>query len=802
LELNQRAPKDLYGDPVPSGTIARLGTRGFRHGHEVNSLVFSADGNKLASLAEFSATIALWEVPTGKEISRLEVPGTRITSIAWSPDSRRLASCSQNGTIQIWDASGKRRQPLLEIPDSGVECVAFSPDGRTLASGGTEVQFWDPLTGKHLRALEVRSGWNSRAYVSAIVFSPDGESLAATTSDKVISVWSILSARRIHRFPNPSQRAPKFIDDGKILAGVGRIDLVFWDMASGKEALRLGHQYASGNPSSDTRTAILAVSPDGRTFATAGTGLSIAFWDTRTQRQIREARGPNGPVLSLAYSPDGETLASGNSNGTICLWGVRSAAQLSPARGHQCPISSIAISPTGELLASGSLDHSIRIWDVRTTKQTRRLDGHLGPVASVAFSPDGQLLGSADHDGRILLWEIATRHSRELGRHQMEAAILAFSPDGKTLASGGRDRTIRIWDIQTGSELVRIQGKGTAGWVHALAFSPDGKLLASGGTDKIIYLWEPATGKKLGELRSDDFIFSLAFLPDSQRIVAGSFRNLRLWDVSTRSQIHSFKGHDYAVTKLVLSQDGKMLASIGDDFKILLWEVATGKTIRRIDGMNVRSVAFSPNVETLACGGDGDFAILIWDLTGLLQDGRIPAIEPTPSELAALWDDLQSIDAGLAHRSLWKLVAGGPTTVKFIRGRLSPINPVPKDRLDLLTASLDSADFAVRKKATDELERLGRTAQPILAQLVASQTSPEVRRQVQRLLDKLDPIAPEPLRAARAVTLLERLGTPEATALLEKLAQGAPGAWLTEDARASVKRLEKRAKSPQRQGTD
>ena len=73
---------------------------------------------------------------------------------------------------------------------------------------------------------------------------------------------------------------------------------------------------------------------------------------------------------------------------------------------------------------------------------------------------------------------------------------------------------------------------------------------------------------------------------------------------------------------------------------------------------------------------------------------------------------------------------------------------------------------------------------------------------MQRLLDKLDPIAPEPLRAARAVTLLERLGTPEATALLEKLAQGAPGAWLTEDARASVKRLEKRAKSPQRQGTD
>ena len=104
-----------------------------------------------------------------------------------------------------------------------------------------------------------------------------------------------------------------------------------------------------------------------------------------------------------------------------------------------------------------------------------------------------------------------------------------------------------------------------------------------------------------------------------------------------------------------------------------------------------------------------------------------------------------------------------------------------------LTASLDS----VREKAAGELERWGERAVPALRRALVGGPSPEARRQIERLLGRLDgPVtAPEALRAVRAVEVLEQAGTPEARRVLEALAGGAPEARLTREAKASLGRL-------------
>jgi hypothetical protein len=92
------------------------------------------------------------------------------------------------------------------------------------------------------------------------------------------------------------------------------------------------------------------------------------------------------------------------------------------------------------------------------------------------------------------------------------------------------------------------------------------------------------------------------------------------------------------------------------------------------------------------------------------------------------------------------------------------------------------------------LERLGELAEAPLRKALQGRPSPEVRRRVETLLAKLEgPVtAPERLREARAVAVLEHIATPEAVHALERLSRGAPEARLTREAEAALQRLARR----------
>jgi hypothetical protein len=113
--------------------------------------------------------------------------------------------------------------------------------------------------------------------------------------------------------------------------------------------------------------------------------------------------------------------------------------------------------------------------------------------------------------------------------------------------------------------------------------------------------------------------------------------------------------------------------------------------------------------------------------------------------------------------------------------------------LEQFLADLDSDRFAVRQRAGEELEKFGELAGPAFEKVLAGRPSAEVRRQVEKLAARCAPAGtPERLRALRAVEVLEYVGTAEARRLLETLAEGAPEARLTREAKASLERLSRR----------
>ncbi len=331
-----------------------------------------------------------------------------------------------------------------------------------------------------------------------------------------------------------------------------------------------------------------------------------------------------GPVDAVAYSPDGRQFASGDLGGQLIVRDLESGAEVFRAKQGQY-VHAVAYSPDGKLLATGSSDHQIRIVNAATGELEKTLKGHTDGVVSVAFSPDGKQLLSGSFDETAILWDLATEAPLQtLKGHSWWVWKARFSPDGDRIVTASQDGKAIVW--QRAGSLEQGAGNTSAsltpssllpapslyskltefaghdGPVYAAAFSPDGKLIATGGYDKLVMVWNP------DEVQPVD----VGKLLDGQPKPKANY--LRLM------------GHDGPVRSVAFSPNGQLVASGGDDNAIRLWNIATGEVsqVLRGHGNAVCSVAFSPSGEFVLSGGKEkkDNQVRLWDLAGY-QESRV-----------------------------------------------------------------------------------------------------------------------------------------------------------------------------------
>jgi len=501
-------------------------------------------------------------------------------------------------------------------------------------------------------------------------------------------------------------------------------------------------------------------------------------------------------------SKDGKMVAASSGN-CIYLWDVSTGKQLHAGHGHATQVSRVAFSGDGRYLISGA-SNSLRVWDLSTGKElhsTRPPGGY--SMSFFSLSDDGKVARWVGYDRAVYQWKVGVaRDAVKLTNprtNNISYSYQAVSPDGKWMVGiNYNDRKARLIDLvgtKSDKELITLP----QAYSNNLTFSPDGKRVAIGSSDRSITVFDVPSGEQIkkvaGEANPNGYYYgspTVYFSNDSRGLLTfdqnGEGKLLEVLTGSARLVMPRDQPGGYSSPNaIVWSRDNRLVARSSYDGTVTVMDAMTGKELmRRQTGQGaVSGLAFSKDGRKLATGG-ANTTVMVWDVPAPSR----PTLGGSLDEKTA-WRDLEDADAGKAYRAMAFLYSAPNTTIKLFKANLKPRQPANPSRIVQLIKDLDDDKYMTREKASDELGELGVLAEEALKK-ASKGDSLEVRRRAQDLLRRLKGgtgVAPERLRAYRAVEVLEMIGTPAAKDVLKEVLKSKVDKALEESVKETLARL-------------
>ena len=658
------------------------------HDAFVYSGAFSPDGRQVLT-SSLDGTMRLWDVEYGRELKKwqAEKDWDTVDDLAWASDGRHalLASTGYRGVtkVTLWDVEAWK--PVWTRHGTGATSVAFRPRDQRPLYGAWDGRlcYYRDLEGTIADQFEEPSGRPFRR----VAFSPNGRRAVCTagSEETVVGVWNLEEGDEygtVTLLPHEHVRQAIFFpdDNNRVLSGGWDRTLRIWDMA-GREPVQIIR-----TPEPITAIAIL---PDNRRAVTAGANGRIRLWDLAKGAQVHELGGHEGEVTAIDVSPDGRYALSTSYDFTARLWKLPPGEPEGTPNGKTLHMQHGMPKCDVELLAGSSPAHvHVRDVNVRIAiRQRERKAVVADTISGEEVRWDMQTMELVVGENGLTVRPAGDRFT--LARRQKVIAEVRSRPQPErrpdSRQAGERPaaqmKQIRLFKAND-------ERPGTVGDVD---FSPDADLLVSAHWSGYVRLWEVETGRQVRRFdghreiikRSPNTAGVMAkvnaarFSPDGTLVASGGDdRKVLVWKVDNGEVVCEFR-HGGIVDDVVFSSKGDRVLTAEKSGPVRLWDVAKGKTLSAKESSldSISALGLSPNGELAVAAGihrEGakpHGVLRVWDLATEKTVFELDYPEGQTPSVASFVDNGKSVlsEVPLDPYSLaiWDLESGKETTSRL-----------------------------------------------------------------------------------------------------------------------------------------
>ncbi len=546
---------------------------------------FSQDGSRLIVYGGANAVVRVWDARTGQPTVHLKGHTGRVQSSISNKDGNRIVTLGSDRTARLWDAmSGEQIGPSLSL-EPEMHTVRFDPQERfvVVSGAGRSVQIWQPGTELSRRIDTIREG-------PSLSFSKDGKKLTTSKQhDEFVAVWDI--------------------ETGAPLAGL----------------------FSPGNPA-------VSLSADGRRILTRDdVSRAVRLWQIDTPQRRWQELGQE-PDYRIGFTNANSFVLTTGEDQLLRVWNVVEHREVASLPGT-ANSSFLAMNSAGTRIAT-SAKEGITVWDVAMAKPIAQLGSPAsGWYSGASFDSDGARLllnrvnddsGSVGTATTLSFWDVRAKLLIWEKRIEEIVNSATLNASGDRIAYASKDKSIVVLN-GSGEVVARSTVLPVASATRLLFNGDDSRLLWSGSHNEAI-LFDIATLEVVTKyLAGPPRAFARASFSRDDNMVLTSTdddRMVRIWATSSGKQIGKDMKHESDIQDASLSTDGRSVVTALRNGNLLVWDVATGKTVVSIDGAHTTKdqrldtfyAAFNHDA-TEVFSIAADKAIRVWDIKVAMMRG-------------------------------------------------------------------------------------------------------------------------------------------------------------------------------------